>query len=82
MALHGAGMNRRGIAQVEMFGPLTLPEYDAAITRFAEQATVNIEIFRSNTEGDLIDKLYEAHTASIDGAIIKHMGVRLLHVGI
>ena len=29
LVIHGAGMNMRGKAQVEIFGPMTLPEYDA-----------------------------------------------------
>ena len=72
--MHGAGMNMRGKAQVEIFGPLTLPEYDAAITGYAEQANVELEIFHSNIEGELINKLYEAHDAGIHGAIINPAG--------
>jgi len=74
LVLHGAGMNMGGVAQIDMFGPLTLPEYDAAITRFAKQAEVEIEIVHSNIEGELINKLYEAHDAAIDGAIINPAG--------
>jgi len=74
LVMHGAGMNMRGIAQVDVFGPLTLPEYDAAIVKFAGLAGVELEIFHSNIEGELINKLYEAHEASVDGAIINPAG--------
>ena len=33
LVIHGAGMSMRGKAQMEVFGPMTLPEYDAAIVR-------------------------------------------------
>ena len=29
LIIHGAGMNMRGKVQTEIFGPMTLPEYDA-----------------------------------------------------
>jgi 3-dehydroquinate dehydratase-2 len=74
LVIHGAGMNMRGIAQVEIFGPLTLPEYDAAITGFAEEAGITLEIFHSNIEGEVVNKLYEAHSDGIHGAIINPAG--------
>ena len=31
LVIHGAGMNMRGKAQIEVFGPMKLPEYDKQI---------------------------------------------------
>ena len=31
LVIHGAGMNMRGKVQVDIFGPMTLPEYDERI---------------------------------------------------
>jgi 3-dehydroquinate dehydratase len=28
LVIHGAGMNMRGKVQLDVFGPITLPEYD------------------------------------------------------
>jgi 3-dehydroquinate dehydratase-2 len=74
LVLHGAGMNMRGVAQIEVFGPLTLPEYDAAITGYAKQAGVEVDIFHSNIEGEIINRLYEAYAAGVHGAIINPAG--------
>ncbi len=74
LVIHGAGMNMRGIAQVDVFGPLTLPEYDAAIAGYATKAGIELEIYHSNIEGEIINKLYDAHNASVDGAIINPAG--------
>lgn len=74
LVIHGAGMNMRGVAQLDVFGPLTLPEYDAAINGFAEKAQIELEIFHSNIEGEVINKLYDAHDAKIHGAIINPAG--------
>lgn len=74
LVIHGAGMNMRGVAQVDVFGPMTLPEYDSAISGFASQAGVEVEIYHSNIEGEIINKLYEANSATIDGAIFNPAG--------
>ena len=33
LIVHGAGMNMRGKVQTEIFGKMTLPEYDEAIMK-------------------------------------------------
>ena len=70
LVVHGAGMNMRGKAQVEIFGPMTLPEYDLQIRAYADELAVEIEIFHSNIEGEVINRLYAAHDEGIAGAII------------
>jgi 3-dehydroquinate dehydratase-2 len=75
LVIHGAGMNMRGKAQTEVFGTMTLPEYDAAIRAFAAELGVETEIFHSNIEGETINRLYAAHdNAGIDAAIINPNG--------
>ena len=49
----GAGMDMRGKVQVEVFGKMTLPEYDAAIRGLARDLDVEVEIFHSNIEGEI-----------------------------
>jgi 3-dehydroquinate dehydratase-2 len=60
LVIHGAGMNMRGKVQTEIFGTMTLPEYDAHIRGFAAELGVEIEIFHSNIEGEVVNKLYAA----------------------
>jgi 3-dehydroquinate dehydratase-2 len=74
LVIHGAGMNMRGKAQVEVFGPMTLPEYDAQIRAYAAALGAEIEIFHSNIEGEVINRLYQAHDEGCDGAIINPAG--------
>ena len=61
LVIHGAGMNMRGKVQTEIFGPMTLPEYDERIRGYANELGVEIEIFHSNIEGEVINRLYEAN---------------------
>jgi 3-dehydroquinate dehydratase-2 len=74
LVIHGAGMGMRGKAMVEVFGPMTLPDYDTAIRRFAAETGFEVEIFHSNSEGAVIDRLFAAHDEGIDAAIINPDG--------
>jgi 3-dehydroquinate dehydratase-2 len=74
LVIHGAGMNMRGKVQVDVFGPMTLPEYDRHIRQYAADLGIDVEIFHSNIEGEVINKLYEAHEAGVDAAIINPAG--------
>ena len=74
LVIHGAGMNMRGKSQLEVFGPMTLAQYDEHLRRYASELGVEVEIFHSNQEGGVIDKLYAAHDAGISGCIINPAG--------
>jgi len=74
LIVHGAGMNMRGKVQTEIFGTMTLPEYDAHIRGYAAELGVDIEIFHSNTEGDVIDRIYAANDQGFDAAIFNPAG--------
>jgi 3-dehydroquinate dehydratase-2 len=68
LVVHGAGMNMRGKVQTEIFGPMTLPEYDERIRGYASELGLEVEIFHSNIEGEIVNKLYEA-ADRVDAAI-------------
>lgn len=74
LVIHGAGMNMRGKAQLELFGPMTLAQYDEHIRRYASELGVEVEIYHSNAEGDVVDKLYAAHDANVAGCVINPAG--------
>jgi 3-dehydroquinate dehydratase-2 len=74
LIIHGAGMNMRGKVQTEIFGTMTLPEYDAQIRKYAEELGVEIDIFHSNIEGEVVNRLYAANDAGFDGAIFNPAG--------
>lgn len=75
LIVHGAGMNMRGKSQIEIFGKMTLPEYDEHIRRYASEIGFDVEIFHSNIEGEAINRFYAAHDAGdISAAIINPAG--------
>ena len=69
LVIHGAGMNMRGKVQLEIFGPMTLPEYDERIRGYAKELGVEVEIFHSNLEGEIVNRLYAASDQGFDAAI-------------
>ncbi len=70
LVIHGAGMNMRGKAQQEIFGPLTLPQYTEQIARFAGELGIEVSFFHSNVEGQACDALYAAFDAGVQGCIV------------
>lgn len=74
LIVHGAGMNMRGKAQIEVFGSMTLEGYDEHIRRYASELGMEVEIFHSNLEGEVVNKFYEAHERAFDAAIINPAG--------
>ena len=69
LVIHGAGMNMRGKVQTEIFGPMTLPEYDQRICSYAADMGLEVEIFHSNIEGEIVNKIYEASDHGVAAAI-------------
>ncbi|PCH91716.1 MAG: 3-dehydroquinate dehydratase [Dehalococcoidia bacterium] len=74
LILHGAGMNMRGKSQISTFGTQTLDDYDKQITEYANQLGVETELFHSNIEGEVVNKLYEGHEGDVDAALINPAG--------
>jgi 3-dehydroquinate dehydratase-2 len=69
LVIHGAGMNMRGKVQTEIFGPMTLPEYDERIRGYAAELGFEVEIFHSNIEGEVVNRIYEANDKGFDAAL-------------
>jgi 3-dehydroquinate dehydratase II len=74
LVIHGAGMNMRGKVQVEIFGRMTLPEYDEKIRAYASELGIDIEIFHSNIEGEVVNKFYDANDRGFDAALFNPAG--------
>ena len=74
LVIQGAGMNMRGKVQVETFGPMTLDEMNEQILGYAEGLGMDVELFHSNIEGEVVNALYDAHDRDFDAALINPAG--------
>ena len=64
----------RGKTQVDIFGSETMSDYNSAIIKYAEQLEFTVDIFHSNIEGEIINKIYEAQNKGCHAAIINPAG--------
>jgi 3-dehydroquinate dehydratase-2 len=69
LVLHGPNLNLLGERENKIYGNLTLEEINARIKKFAQQNEIEVEIYQSNHEGDLVTKIQEARR-KIDGLVI------------
>lgn len=76
LVLHGQGMELRGKVDIEIFGTMTLPEYDENIRRYAADLGVDVDIFHSNEESEVIAKLKDSDA---DAALINPGGYTTGH---
>ena len=73
-ALHGPNLNLFGRREPHIYGRTTLAEIDARLRELASELGVGLEIFQSNHEGALIDKLHE-RIDSVSGALVNPAGL-------
>jgi 3-dehydroquinate dehydratase-2 len=69
LVIHGPNLNMLGMREPDIYGNQTLEEIDAAVKQQAERLQLHLETFQSNHEGDIVDKIQQAH-ASFHGIII------------
>ena len=69
LVIHGPNLNMLGTREPNIYGHQTLKEINDALTANAERLMLHIETFQSNHEGDMVDKIQQAHD-SFHGIII------------
>ena len=69
LVIHGPNLNMLGTREPEIYGHQTLEKIDAALKAQADRLGLQIETFQSNHEGDIVDKIQQAHD-SFHGIII------------
>ena len=69
LVIHGPNLNMLGTREPDIYGHQTLEEIDAALRAQADRLGLHIETFQSNHEGDMVDKIQQAHD-SFHGIII------------
>ncbi|WP_312641944.1 type II 3-dehydroquinate dehydratase [Hydrogenoanaerobacterium sp.] len=69
LIIHGPNINLTGLRETGIYGKETINDINAEITAYATAAGFDCEVYQSNHEGGIIDKLHEARTA-FDGVVL------------
>ena len=69
LVIHGPNLNLLGTRQPEIYGSATLGDVDEALRKEAARSNIEIEIFQSAREGEIIEILHRG-LGRVDGALI------------
>lgn len=70
LVLHGPNLNLLGSREPDVYGRTTLADIHANMEARARAASVQLESFQSNSEGELINRVQSARTEGVDFIII------------
>ena len=74
LVINGPNLNFLGIREKEIYGTLTYANLCDLINEYATLNDIDVEIFQSNHEGDIIDKIQQAYYEHVDGIVINPAG--------
>lgn len=69
LVINGPNLNMLGVREPDIYGRTTYPQLVEKITAWGAEAGFETEVYQSNHEGDLVDKIQAAY-GSADGIVI------------
>ena len=69
LVINGPNLNMLGIREKNIYGTRTFADLEAYIWTCCEEAGVELELFQSNHEGAIVDKIQQAYGV-VDGIVI------------
>ena len=74
--INGPNLDRLGVREPEIYGKTKLSDIIDSLKKRAAQLGFEIEAFQSNSEGEIIDKIYEFADAGVKLGIINPGALR------
>ena len=74
LVINGPNLNFLGIREPEIYGKSTYKDLCDLINKQAEIDNIDIEIYQSNHEGSIVDKIQQAYFDKVDGIVINPAG--------
>jgi len=69
LVIHGPNLNLLGVRETDIYGKLTLEDINQKMEEIASKNGISLEIFQSNHEGEIVDKI-QSFREKIDALII------------
>ncbi len=70
LVLHGVNLNMFGKRDPAQYGTVTLDEINQRLRDLANQLGVDLETFQTNHEGEICEKIHQAHLDKVDAVVI------------
>ncbi len=83
LVLNGPNLNMLGIREPAVYGSGTYADLCQKITDYCAEKQISVQIYQSNHEGDLVDRIQAAYSEQVDGIVFNpaaytHTSVALL----
>ncbi len=70
LVLHGVNLNMFGKRDPAQYGTITLDEINQHLYALAKNLGVEIETFQTNFEGEMCERIHQAHVEGMDAVVI------------
>ena len=70
LVLNGPNLNMLGIREPEHYGKQTYADLEKLIYEYTKQRNVECEVYQTNSEGALVDKIQKAYFDKVDAIVI------------
>jgi 3-dehydroquinate dehydratase-2 len=70
LVLHGVNLNMFGKRDPVQYGTITLQQINEQLAALAAQLGCEVECYQTNHEGDMVEKIHQAHEEQLDAVII------------
>ena len=70
LVLHGVNLNMFGKRDPAQYGTVTLEEINDRLKKLAEEMDIELEAFQTNHEGEVCEKIHQAHLHKVDAVVI------------
>jgi 3-dehydroquinate dehydratase-2 len=70
LVIHGPNLNLLGMREPEIYGADTLDTINRELTQMADDNSVELQTFQSNSESEIVDRIQQAKTQDIQLVII------------
>jgi 3-dehydroquinate dehydratase-2 len=70
LVLHGVNLNMFGHRDPVQYGTITLAEINQRLESLAKELGCTVETFQTNHEGEICEKIHQAHLEKMDAVVI------------